>query len=77
MQLQHIETKYITPLRFIKTKEQVPLTAVNRFNKPLTASVSKLQQLKRSHVGLELTRTGKKQSRALKMIPLELIYIYI
>jgi hypothetical protein len=49
--LQNLESKYITPLRFIKTKKQLPLTEVNRFHKPPNASVSKLQKLKRSHVG--------------------------
>ena len=37
---------------------------MNRFNKPLNASASKFQKLKRSHVGFELTQTGEKQSRA-------------
>ena len=72
--LQNLETKYITPLRFVKTKKPLPLSEVNRFNKPLNASASKFQKLKRSHVGLELTQTGRNRVEHL-MIPLELINI--
>jgi hypothetical protein len=64
VKLQNLESNYITPLRFIKTKKQLPLTEVNRFNKSLNKSVSKLQKLKRSHVGFELIQTDEKQSRA-------------
>ena len=64
MNSQNLETKYITPLRFIKTKNQLPLTEVTILNKPLTASVSNLQNIKRSHVGFELTQTGENHSRA-------------
>jgi hypothetical protein len=58
--LQNLESKYITPLRFIKTKKQLPLTEVNRFNTSLNTSASKLQKLKRSHVGFELIQTDEK-----------------
>ena len=62
--LQNLETNFITPLRFVKTKKQLPLTEVNIFNKSLNASASKFQKLKRSHVGFELTQTGATHSRA-------------
>jgi hypothetical protein len=62
--LQNLESKYITPLRFIKTNKPLPLTGVNRFNKSLNTASSKLQKLKRSHVGFELIQTDEKQSRA-------------
>ena len=37
---------------------------MNRFNKPLNASASKFQILRRSHVGFELEQTGETQIRA-------------
>jgi hypothetical protein len=64
VKLQNLETKYITPLRFIKTNKPLPLKEVNRFNKSLNTSVPKIQKLKRSHVGFELIQTDEKQSRA-------------
>ena len=47
MNLLDLETKYITALRFIKTKKQLPLTEVNIFNEHLIESLSKLQKPKK------------------------------
>jgi hypothetical protein len=74
VKLQNLESKYITPLRFIKTKKQLPLTEVNRFNKSLNTSVSKLQKLKRSHVGFEFIQTDKNKVELL-ILQLKLISI--
>ena len=62
--LKTIETKYITPLRFIKSDKPLPLTTINKFNIPLSATVSKAQKIKRNHVGLKLIKEGVKHSRA-------------
>ena len=43
--LRNLETKYITALRFVKTKKPLPVTEVNRFNKSTNAAASKLQNL--------------------------------